>query len=60
MRKVDMSEAAILRRLKEVDQLRELSIALKQVRKPTPEEAEQFRLERDENERRMAEKNNSK
>lgn len=55
MRKVDMSEAAILRRLKEVDQLRELSIALKQVRKPTSEEAEQFQREREENERRMAE-----
>ncbi len=56
MKRVDMSEAAVLRRLKQVDRLREVAIALKKVRKPRPEEAEQFRREREENERRMAEK----
>ena len=34
MKKVDMSEAAILRRLRTVDRLRELCLALMKIKKP--------------------------
>lgn len=37
MKKVDMSEAAILRRLKTVDQLRELSLSLMKAKKDSDE-----------------------
>jgi predicted transcriptional regulator len=39
MKKVDMSEQAVLRRLKKVDQLRELCLALMKAKKLTPEES---------------------
>ena len=40
MKKVDMSEAAILRRLKTVDQLRELCLSLMKAKKVSDEKAE--------------------
>ena len=40
MKKVDMSEAAILRRLKTVDQLRELCLSLMKAKKLSDEKAE--------------------
>lgn len=39
MKKVDMSEAAILRRLKRVDQLRELCLSLMKAKKESDEKA---------------------
>ena len=39
MKKVDMSEAAILRRLKTVDQLRELCLSLMKAKKDSDERA---------------------
>jgi hypothetical protein len=39
MKKVDMSEAAILRRLKTVDQLRELCLSLMKAKKESDEKA---------------------
>jgi len=39
MKKVDMSEAAILRRLKTVDQLRELCLSLMKAKKISDEKA---------------------
>jgi hypothetical protein len=39
MKKVDMSEAAILRRLKTVDQLRELCLSLMRAKKLSDEKA---------------------
>ncbi|HEX8396858.1 MAG TPA: hypothetical protein VF644_05495 [Pyrinomonadaceae bacterium] len=39
MKKVDMSEAAILRRLKQVDQLRELCLSLMKAKKIHDEKA---------------------
>ena len=39
MKKVDMSEAAILRRLKQVDQLRELCLSLMKAKKDSDEKA---------------------
>jgi hypothetical protein len=39
MKKVDMSEAAILRRLKTVDQLRELCLSLMKAKKDSDEKA---------------------
>ena len=39
MKKVDMSEAAILRRLKTVDQLRELCLSLMKAKKASDEKA---------------------
>jgi hypothetical protein len=40
MKKVDMSEAAILRRLKQVDQLRELCLSLMKAKKDSDEKNE--------------------
>ncbi|MBA4123582.1 MAG: hypothetical protein H0X72_14105 [Acidobacteria bacterium] len=40
MKKVDMSETAILRRLKTVDQLRELCLSLMKAKKISDEKAE--------------------
>jgi len=40
MKKVDMSEQAILRRLKTVDQLRELCLSLMKAKKVSDEKAE--------------------
>ncbi len=40
MKKVDMSEKAILRRLKTVDQLRELCLSLMKAKKISDEKAE--------------------
>jgi hypothetical protein len=40
MKKVDMSEQAILRRLKTVDQLRELCLSLMKAKKISDEKAE--------------------
>lgn len=40
MKKVDMSEAAILRRLKTVDQLRELCLSLMKAKKVSDEKSE--------------------
>jgi len=40
MKKVDMSEAAILRRLKQVDQLRELCLSLMKAKKISDAKAE--------------------
>ena len=40
MKKVDMSEAAIVRRLKTVDQLRELCLSLMKAKKVSDEKAE--------------------
>jgi len=39
MKKVDMSEAAILRRLKQVDQLRTLCLSLMKAKKESDEKA---------------------
>ena len=39
MKKVDMSEAAILRRLKQVDQLRELCLSLMKAKREANEKA---------------------
>ena len=41
MKKVDMSEQAILRRLKTVDQLRELCLSLMKAKKASDEKAAQ-------------------
>ena len=41
MKKVDMSEQAILRRLKTVDQLRELCLSLMKAKKASDEKAKQ-------------------
>ncbi|HEX8737250.1 MAG TPA: hypothetical protein VF721_18095 [Pyrinomonadaceae bacterium] len=41
MKKVDMSEQAILRRLKTVDQLRELCLSLMKAKKASDEKARQ-------------------
>ena len=41
MKKVDMSEAAIVRRLKTVDQLRELCLSLMKAKKASDEKAAQ-------------------
>lgn len=46
MKKVDMSELAVLRRLKKVDQLRELCLALMKARKLTPEESVALKAKR--------------
>ena len=46
MKKVDMSEQAILRRLKKVDQLRELCLSLMKAKKLTPEEVVVLRKKR--------------
>ena len=48
MKKVDMSEQAILRRLKTVDQLRELCLSLMKAKKVSDEKAalEKRRLEK--------------
>ena len=40
MKKIDMSEAAILRRLKQVDQLRELCLSLMKAKKVSDEKNE--------------------
>ncbi len=40
MKKVDMSDKAITRRLKQVDQLRELSLSLMKAKKDSDEKAE--------------------
>ena len=40
MKKVDMSDKAITRRLKQVDQLRELCLSLMRAKKESDEEAE--------------------
>jgi len=41
MKKVDMSEAAILRRLKTVDQLRELCLSLMKAKRESDEKAKE-------------------
>jgi hypothetical protein len=46
MKKVDMSEQAVLRRLKKVDQLRELCLSLMKAKKLTPEESIALRAKR--------------
>jgi hypothetical protein len=56
MKKVDMSGAAITRRLRQADQLRELSLSLMKARPLTPEETEAFRKERAENAAKRNEK----
>ena len=43
MKKVDMSEAAILRRLKRVDQLRELCLSLMKAKKESDEKKEKLK-----------------
>ena len=44
MKKVDMSEAAILRRLKTVDQLRTLCLSLMKAKRESDEKAGKFKL----------------
>ena len=44
MKKVDMSEQAILRRLKTVDQLRELCLSLMKAKKDSDEKAKKKEL----------------
>jgi hypothetical protein len=43
MKKIDMSSEAISRRIKQVDQLREVSLSLMKARKLTAEELEELR-----------------
>ena len=43
MKKVDMSEQAILRRLKQVDQLREVCLSLMKAKKVSDEKAEKVK-----------------
>lgn len=43
MKKVDMSEEAILRRLRTVDRLRELSLSLMKAKKLSDEKAEKLK-----------------
>lgn len=40
MKKIDMSDKAITRRLKQTDQLRELSLSLMKAKEASPEKAE--------------------
>ena len=47
MKKVDMSEAAILRRLKKVDQLRDLCLSLMKAKKLSDEKNKQSDAEQD-------------
>jgi len=49
MKKIDMSPEAITRRIKQTDQLREVSLSLMKARKLTPEEAEALKKKRAEN-----------
>jgi hypothetical protein len=44
--KIDMSDAAITRRIKQTDQLREISLSLMKARKPTPEETAAIKKKR--------------
>ncbi len=55
MKKVDMSEAAILRRLKTVDQLRELCLSLMKAKKISDEKK---KLEKEKSEKKLNEKYN--
>lgn len=47
MKEVDMSEAAILRRLKTVDQLRELCLSLMKAKKETDEKNAKEKADRE-------------
>jgi hypothetical protein len=57
MKQVDMSEAAILRRLKKVDQLRELCLSLMKAKKVSPERLKELQQAKAQNRLRPPQKN---
>ncbi|MEP7148707.1 MAG: hypothetical protein ABI857_07470 [Acidobacteriota bacterium] len=48
MKKIDMSEKAILRRLRQVDQLRDLCLSLMKAKPLSPEQAAELRAKKGE------------